>query len=253
MSLINSLRSETSKSKRGATFYFTLVAASIVPFVFFMDITSDGMDGDSKKDSFNALFKTGFEIASVAFFPLYTVILCTLLPQIEYRNNTWKQVFSSPQSMSDIFIAKFIHVQQYILLFLVSFNLMLIFVAASVNLIDPSLNMFGKQPNWDAILNYNIKAYLSVMGITALQFWLGLRFKNFFVPVGAGFALWMIGNILLLEFKSPIARYYPYSYPAYSILPKIDVPLSQTQVGSALYAFVFLILGFLDFSRRKAR
>jgi len=45
----------------------------------------------------------GREPLGSALLPLYVILICTLLLQIEYRDKTWKQVLSSPQKMIDIF------------------------------------------------------------------------------------------------------------------------------------------------------
>src|SRR5690349_9113020 len=99
MNLLTALRSEILKTKRTAAFYFTLIMAVPIPFIFLLNVLTGG--GDVKvthEGPLNALFDLGLERNGMVFFPLFVVLVCTLLPQIEYRNNTWKQVLTSPQT-----------------------------------------------------------------------------------------------------------------------------------------------------------
>jgi lantibiotic transport system permease protein len=253
MSLIHTLKSESIKTKRGATLYFTLIAAALVPIILLINFFGGEISAETRKDTFNAVFKVGFEIATIAIFPMFIVIVCTLLPQIEYRNNTWKQVFSSPQKLSDVFIAKFLHVQSLIILFLFAFNVFMIVVLFLANAMDPSLDVFGKQVHWSTIGNKNLDLYLAVLGISAIQFWMGLRFRNFLIPLGIGFAGWIGGNLMLLEFENLNAKFFPYAYTAFTAFPRFNDMLPTIQTGSALYAFVILLLAFLDFSKKLAK
>ncbi len=253
MSLIHTLRSETLKTKRGATLYFTLVAAAIIPIIFLLEVCDDGISPESRQDPFNALFKQGFEIVTLIFFPIYVVVVCTLLPQIEYRNNTWKQVFASPQTMANVFIAKFIHVQSLILLFMLSFNVFMFLVAVAGHFVDPSLKLLYQSKDWQAIGIFNLNAWLAVLAISAIQFWIGLRFKNFLVAIGIGFACWLVGVMLVMEFHNDNARFFPYSYPVYSMVPGLKAQLPVIQLSGGIYTVLILMVGFIDFERRKIR
>src|SRR5688500_8116733 len=105
MSLIISLRSEVLKTKRTAAFYFTLIGAAGIPLILLFMIASNGMPNDerSAKDPINFLFALSSEVSSICIFPLFVVLVCTLLPQIEYKNSTWKQVLTSPQTKGNVF------------------------------------------------------------------------------------------------------------------------------------------------------
>ncbi|HET7897726.1 MAG TPA: ABC transporter permease, partial [Flavisolibacter sp.] len=88
MTLLFSLRGEMLKTKRTAALYFTLVGAAVVPVTFLMNVMTDGIK-DVRKDPLNATFKLLAEANGLAIFPWFVILVCTLLPQIEYRNNTW--------------------------------------------------------------------------------------------------------------------------------------------------------------------
>ena len=112
------------KTRRAATFYLAFVAGALVPFVFFLDATFGEITTVNKKDAFNAILREGFTIISLAICPFFIMLASTMLAQIEFRNNTWKQVFASPQPLLNIFLARFMNVHFMILLFMLLFNIL---------------------------------------------------------------------------------------------------------------------------------
>jgi hypothetical protein len=251
MDLLISLRSELLKTRRTASFYLTLIGAAIGPVIYLLNVLFDEGEANSLvKDPLNALFKVLSEMNGVAFFPLFIILICTLLPQIEYRNNTWKQIFASPQTKGNVYLAKFMNVHLLMLVFLVATHLFMFLSIVGVNLIKPSLNLFKQPLNGTAVLVNAANAYLLVLALCAIQFWMGLRFKNFIVPIGIGFALWLMGTIMAVQNKSDLPYYFPYSFPAFSVSTTLKPEIPQVAFTSLGYALLFLIVGFFDFRRR---
>jgi hypothetical protein len=196
MNLLISLRSELLKT-RTASFYLTLIGAAAGPVIYLLNILLDEGESDSlKKDPLNALFKILSEMNGVALFPLFIILICTLLPQIEYRNNTWKQVFASPQTKANVFLAKFMNVHLLMLVFLIATHLFMFLTIVGINFIKPTLNLFKHPLNGSTVLINAANAYILLLAVCAIQFWMGLRFRNFIVPIGIGFALWLTGTIM---------------------------------------------------------
>lgn len=251
MNLLITLRSEILKTKRTASFYLTLIGAAIVPFIFMMNalLDDDGMDG-TRKDPLNNLFKLLAEMNGVAFFPWFIILICTLLPQIEYKNNTWKQLFASPQTKANVFIARFLNVHLLILIFFVATHLFMFIAIVTANFIDPSLDLFRNPLKVSTVLVNAANAYIFMLAVGAFQFWMGLRFKNFIVPIGIGLALWLTGTVIALEYKSSLSSYFPYCFQAFPLSSTLKPLLSQVAWTSLGYAVLFLIVGFLDFRRR---
>jgi len=252
MSLIISLRSEILKTKRTAAFYFTLIGAAIVPFMFLFSIVSEGLPGEIKrsKDPINAMLRISSEMTGLCILPLFVVLICTLLPQVEYRNNTWKQVLASPQTKLNVFAGKFLNIHLMILLFLIASHLFMWVVIVATHFILPGVNILNQPPDLYAVLADNADAYLSVLAIGAIQFWIGLRSKNFIVPVAIGIICWLTGTVMVLEYHSAMSPYFPYGFHAIR-LSVFKSQLTQVEWTSFGYAVLFLVLGFLDFKRRR--
>jgi lantibiotic transport system permease protein len=252
MSLIISLRSEVLKTKRTAAFYFTLIGAAAIPLMLLFMIASNGMPNDerSTKDPINFLFALSSEVSSICIFPLFVVLVCTLLPQIEYKNSTWKQVLTSPQTKGNVFIAKFLNIHLLMLLFIVASHLFMWIVVTVAHFILPKLNILQHSFDFYQVWKDYAHQYVSVLAICAIQFWIGLRSNNFIVPIAIGIACWLAGTIMVFEYKSSASPYFPYSF--HGIRLSIFKPrLSQVEWTSFGYSVILLVLGFLDFKRRR--
>ena len=251
MNLLISLRSELKKTRRTAAFYLTLIGAAVGPVLYLFNVLLDEGELDGKtKDPLNALFKILSDMNGVALFPLFIVLICTLLPQIEYRNNTWKQVFTLPQTKANVFLAKFMTVHLLMLIFLIATHLFMFLTIIAINFIKPNLGLFKYPFNESMVIVNAANAYLVMFAVCAIQFWIGLRFRNFIAPIGIGLALWLIGTIIAVQYKSTLVNYFPYSFQAYLVSPKLRPQLTQIAWTSLGYALLFLIVGFLDFRRR---
>ncbi len=251
MNIVTSLRSEFLKTTGTASFYLTLIGAAVGPVIYLLNVLLDEDEIDaSEKDPLNALFKMLSEMNSVALFPLFVILICTLLPQIEYRNNTWKQVFTSPQTKANVFLAKFMNVHLLMLVFLIATHLFMFLTIVVVNFIKPGLNLFNHPLDVSTILINAANAYILVLAVCSIQFWMGLRSRNFIVPIGIGFALWLTGTIMAVQYKSDLVFYFPYSFPAFPVSTQLKSELTQVSWISLGYALLFLIIGFFDFKRR---
>jgi hypothetical protein len=184
MNLAISLRSEILKTKRTASLYFTLIGAAVVPVIFLMNVLldEDGIDA-TRKNPLNALFKLLSEMNGLAFFPWFIILICTLLPQIEYRNNTWKQVFTSPQTKADVFMAKFVNIHLLMLLFMVSTHLFMFIAIVFASSIKPALGFFNHPLDGRTVFLNAANAYVTMLAVCAIQFWIGLRFKILLFPL----------------------------------------------------------------------
>ncbi|MBB1285149.1 ABC transporter permease [Flavisolibacter sp. BT320] len=251
MSLLIALRSEIIKTKRTASFYFTLLGAAPVPAIFLLNVLTGGGDlKDTRNDPLNAIFELGLERSGLIFFPMFVILVCTLLPQIEYRNHTWKQVMASPLTRASVFGAKFLNIQALILLFLATSLLYLGVVIIIIHFAMPDLQLLQQPFNGLLVLQNAFDLYVCLLAVSAIQFWIGMRSKNFIVPVAIGFVMWLTGTFLTMEYKSDLSVYFPYSYQAFPIVSVFKSHLQEVQLISLGYTAFFLLLGFLDFKRK---
>ncbi len=252
MKLLTALRAEMLKTKRTASLYFTLLIAAPVPLIFMLNVLTGGGDVEAvHKGGLNAVFELGMERNGLVFFPIFVILVCTLLAQIEYRNNTWKQVFAAPQTKGAVFVAKFLNINRLIVLFLIASLVYLSVAIVVMHFADPSRNLLHQPFDATRVLVSTANAYITMLAICAFQFWLGLRFRNFVIPTAVGFVLWITGMMLSLEFDTSLIDFFPYSFQTFPYMAKLQPKMTQVAWTSAGYATLFLLLGFLDFRRRR--
>ena len=250
---MTALRSEILKSKRTSSWYLTILGSAVLPVIFMLDACADGLNTENLKDPLNAIINEGFKGINLLILPMYIILICTLLPQIEYRNNTWKQVFTSPHTLAEIFLSKFLHVQLMIILFLILFNLSVAASATGIYFIKPSIGMFNHSMDWSKLISFNVKTYLSIVAVSAIQFLIGLRFKSFIAPIAIGFVLWVIGGILVFEVRSSLANGFPFSYPTMIMFPTFISLVPTLLWNSVGYALFFVLAGYVAFKNRKVK
>lgn len=251
MNLLVSLRAEILKTKRTASFYLTFIAGAIGPVMSLLDLLFDGVSTDDRHIILNKMFTANFQMTGFLLFPMFIVLVCTLLPQIEYKNNAWKQVLTSPQTKGNVFVAKFLNVHLLILVFLVTNQLCMFIAAVVLHLTEPSLHVLNQPLNGKEVLMTLVNGYVVLLAICTLQFWMGIRFKNFIVPIAVGISLWFIGSLLVLQSGLSIAAYFPYSFHVYGSFPKYKQQLPAVEWTSLGYAVLFFIAGFADFKKRR--
>jgi len=255
MSFAISLRSEIVKTRRSAAFWLSVIGASFIPFLFFLmySFKPEVFTVQLKTKPWELHFQHGWEALSIFLLPMFVILTCSLIPQIEFKNNTWKQVFASPQSLGNIFFSKYLTIHLMILLCFLLFNIFMILGAVSVNLINAKYTFFSNPVDWPALLRLSFKTYVSMLGISAIQYWISLRIKNFIAPIGIGLAL-LITSIIIIRWEH-IAK-MPYAHPAltfFDIHKKSKHLLANHEWNSIGYFFVFTALAFFDMKFRKER
>jgi len=255
MTLLISLQSESVKIKRSAAFYLCFIVAAVVPAILFIDVITPS-DGSKvvQQIEIDKYFRMGQQVFNFIFLPLFIILISTLLLQLEYRNNTWKQVLTSPQQRINVFLSKFMTLHLLIIVFIASFILFLLLGVLMINLINPAL--FKGEFSLPNVLLANVNVYVSVVGISAIQYWLALRFKNFIAPLAIGFCFWIMAPLMLFSLGWSFGPHYPYSFPIQlaemsEVKTKPDIPFLH--MLSIAYGLFFLAVAFIEFKIRRVK
>ena len=247
------IKGELLKTKRTSVIYIAIITAAIIPLImlFFNAEEPEAMKS-LKQDPWNIYFEDGSQPLNLVFLPLFIILITSLVPQLEHRNNTWKQVLASPQSKFNIYFSKFLIIQLLILLFLVVYNILVTFSLFGVHTFRSNLSLFSHSMNWKKFLTLNANIYISILAISAFQFWLGVRFKNFIIPLAIGFGLWMTAITMVGIYKWEHADKFPFAFPFMTIQPEYKT-LPFVMWSSFVYCILFYLIGFLDFAKSKRR
>lgn len=193
------------------------------------------------KNFWESLWLSSWESMAIFIMPMASILATSLIVQMEYKNNTWKQIHAMPIKLSTIFFSKLLVILGILLLLVIIFTLNTIVAGIIPNLflIDIPLPL----PNKPIFYFFQLikKEYVSILPITAIQFFISLRYPNFLVSIGIGFLAW-VAAIASLSWK--FNYFLPYSYPmieyfSFHEKPKINVPNFEIEWLS-LIIFVFI-------------
>jgi hypothetical protein len=123
------------------------------------------------------------------------------------------------------------------------------------NLLDSRFHFLENSIDWQTLAKMTFKSYLSILGISAIQYWVSLRFKNFIAPMGIGLAL-LVLSIIARQVGWEHVYKIPFAHPllTHESFYKTDAPLIENhEWNSILYFVAFLLIGFFDqkFKREK--
>ena len=248
-------KAEILKTRGTAALWLLLLAAAFLPAINGIILIERPEIFISKVSAspWLSFLHMNWKNGASVILPVFVILINNVIVQVEYRNNTWKQVYASPRRYADIFFSKFIIVQIFLIAFFILFSLFIIFSGYAVGLLQKGYAFSAHSIPWDSMLAIVVRVYIGISGVTAIQYWISMRYKNFIVPLGVGIGLWMTG-IVLMDWDKII--YYPYMYA--TLLYFIDSPghmgtLSALTINSVVCFIAAVSLGFWSIYRLEER
>ncbi|HUQ96955.1 MAG TPA: hypothetical protein VM010_04765, partial [Chitinophagaceae bacterium] len=163
--------------------------------------------------------------------------------------------FCSAAVYCNHFFSKFLTIQMLLIFFFLLFNAFMIGAGLVGNVINPSFTFFEHSISWLALLKLNAKTYISILGISAIQYVLSLQFKNFIAPIGIGLAL-LIGSLITSQANWEHLFKLPYIHPMLTLryMKLKDRPVLENHEWNAIGYFIsVLALGVLHMKFRKEK
>jgi len=218
LTFVNCFQSEWLKRRRSLASWLVVVGAFFTPAIILASRIKNRAAMPrlyASEDFWRRLWNQSWESMEVFLLPIGIILATGVVAQIEYRNNTWKQLHTTPQAFTVIFLAKLSVVLLMLVEVFALFNVG-VYLSAAV----PAL-LLGGVPYPAAPIPFadfwkaNVNFFVDCLPVVALQYLLSLQFKNFLVPVGAGFAMWFLGvGLLSWEYSYLL----PYNHGAISFL-----------------------------------
>jgi lantibiotic transport system permease protein len=244
---------ELLKVRKTLAFWLTIIGSAFIPLVMLIPYLAkpEIFKVRFKTDAWSLHFKEAWQPATAFLMPMFVILVTSLIVQIEYRNNTWKQVYASPRSYADIYFSKYCVVHILILACFILFNMFLVLSGYIANIFYSEYSFFSTPVPWDTLLSYTGKLYVSVLAMTTIQYWISLRFRNYMAPLGIGVGLLIVGFMILGWDK---VRYYPYAYPAVTFfIDKPSKPMGIQGTWSFIWMAGILALSFWDTVTRREK
>jgi CubicO group peptidase (beta-lactamase class C family) len=249
MNFINSVQSEWTKKRRSAVSWLTLVGGLFIPAIILIARLiqhSQTLMGNSTEGIWMKLFDQCWQFMSVFLLPMGITLAASLITQIEYRNNSWKQVYASPQTLSTIFWSKYIVVFAVLLQFFILFTVGIYLTGLIPSIIYSDVPYPKESFPFFGFLKGNLEFFIDCLPILALQYLLSLHLKNFMISIGAGFAL-LVASLIGMNWKYGFIL--PYTYGSLQFL-HADNKLSSTvniQAWAIGYFLLFTLLNYFLF------
>lgn len=236
MVYLHSLQSEWIKTKRSTAFWLCVVGGFFIPLLFMIGFFVKGVTINKfGPPMWYVLHNQLWETMVNFLLPMGIILAASLIAQLEYKNNTWKQVFTTPQTLATVFFAKLSAILLMTVQFFLFFNIGFILTA-----VLPTLFIDGSLPNeslpvWD-LVKANGKIFITTLPIIGIQYLISLRFKNFMVSIGIGL-LGLIGSLILVNFWK-YAYVLPYTYTLYNTFAqaKENLPTNMYIMSGIVFA-----------------
>lgn len=248
-----SLQSEWLKKRRSAASWLTISGALLVPAIilFVRFYESGGLAAANSSDHlWENLYNRSWEFMAFFLLPMGVVLATSLITQLEFRNNAWKQVCTTPQSLTTIFWAKASVILLMLLQFFLLFNLG-IWLEGVVPCLLKGVPYPTERFPLAAFLRGNGKFLLDCLPIVALQYLVSLLFKNFMVPLGVGLGLY-VASMIAAHWK--YGYIVPYTYSILAFIGKRSPSATvNVQAWAAGYFAVFMILAYILYITKKEK
>lgn len=257
MSIWIALQTELIKTKRSAAQWLAILGAGVIPLVYSIYfLAKPGQAAEQlNKDPWVMHFLEGWQAFSGFLLPMFVILICSLVPQIEYKNNAWKQVFASPLTMEQVFFSKFAAIHLMILLLFLCFNLFMILGAYVASWVHPELPFATSELPIGKLLYLSLRTYIALLAIIAFQYWFSLRFRNFIVPIGLGLGL-LVMSLVAMRWEHADKLPYVFPFLSFSEAMKSGGNFSGLQNHewySCVYFVVISFLALMDLRWRKER
>lgn len=257
-SFIYVFQSEWLKRKRSLASWIVLVGGIFTPVIMLIArlVQPTKLQAIYSADNFwLSHWKSAWESMAIFLLPLGVIMLASLVTQLEYKNNTWKQVHTLPLTLTTIFFAKLAVIIIMLLQFFIFFN-----VGIYLSGIIPAL-LFKNVPlpkslPYGLFLKEDFLFFICCLPIVALQYLVSLKYKNFLVPVGVGFIIW-VGALSALSWK--FGYLIPYTYLMYNYLKdsgqpgKFILPVVSIYYLAVAYFILFTLAGYVFYILKKEK
>lgn len=254
----NSLQCEWIKRRRSLASLLVLTGAFFIPAVIIVVrlFHTDALARlYASADFWQKLWQNSWESMALFLIPLGIIMATSLIAQIEFKNNTWKQLHTTPLSLTTIFFSKYLIILFMVFVFFILFNVG-IYLSAVVPYLLVSGTPYPKAPIPLAyFMKENALFFIDCLPIVALQYLLSLKFRNFLIPFGAGFLMWMlsIGSLVwkynyILPYTYGMINYIKDQKGGKAVIPEVNIHLFA--IG---YFILFTIVGYILYVNKKQK
>ncbi len=258
ISFINSFQSEWIKKKRSLASWLVILGGFFTPAIIIVVriIYPDNLAAMyASADFWERLWRSSWESMAIFLLPVGVMLATSLIAQLEYKNNTWKQLHTTPLTLTTIYFSKLSVIIVMMLQFFVLFNIGIYLAAIIPWLLHSNVSYPPEPINFVFFLKENLLYFIDCLPIIALQYLISLKYKNFMVSIGAGFLFW-VGALGALAWK--YGYFIPYTYCMYHYLQgekggKAAVPAMDIHTMAIGYFCLITLIGYVLYVTKKEK
>lgn len=253
-----SFQSEWLKIKRSLALWIVVAGAFFVPVIVIAVriIHYKNLPALYAAANFwTTLWHSLWESMAIFLLPLGTILTTALVAQIEYKNNAWKQLHTLPVTQRTIFFSKLSVILVMLLAFFALFNLGIYLTAVIPYMIVPGVPYPGGEIPYADFAFQDLEYMIVCLPIVALQYLMSLKYKNFLVPIGVGFLLWVAA---LASLSWEYGYLMPYTYCMLTYVKsggsaKVILPNMDLRLLAILYFVIVTALSYILFITKKEK
>ncbi|TND09259.1 MAG: hypothetical protein FD123_1662 [Bacteroidetes bacterium] len=255
LTFVHGFQSEWLKKKRSAASWLVIIGGFFIPLLILAAriIEPDNLYAENTSPHvWEKLFHQCWQFMALFLLPMGVILATSLVTQLEFRNNTWKQLHAAPQGYTVVFFSKLAVILVMMLQFFVLFNIG-IYLAGMLPAVFFAGVPFPPEPFPLAYyLEGNLDYFTCCLPIIGLQYLLSMQFRNFLIPLGAGIGL-LVAGLIGVSWKYGYT--IPYSYCALSFIGKStgNPPAANIHLFAAGYFVLFTIAGYFIYITKKEK
>jgi len=253
--LINSFSVEWIKKRRSFASWLVIIGGFFVCFIsvlIFLVYPNQLIAIHKTGNFWQLMFQKSWQMMAFMLLPMGIVLAVSLITQIEFKNNSWKQLHTTPVSFSIIYFSKLAVLLVMLLQLFLFFNIGIYISALVPSLLNRNIPFPDHKIDFIYLLRENANYFIISLPMVALQYMIGLQFRNFLISVGTGLAF-VVGGLMALSWK--YIYMIPSAYTAVYFLQTKDTttPVHDLRLWALGYFLLFVLLGYLLYIFRKEK
>jgi lantibiotic transport system permease protein len=254
-SFIHSFQSEWLKTRRSSAAWLIIIGSIFIPLIILIAniVNFDDLYGDYNSGKFwERTLQNAWQFMAVFLLPMGVIIATSLITQLEFKNNTWKQVHTTPQHFTNVFLSKLLVITVLMVSFFLLFNIAIIIVGNIPSIIFRGIPFPKEDFPFLLFVKTSIKYFIACLPILALQYLLSLQFKNVLIPISSGLALYVV-SMIAINWKH--GNTVPYTYSAYVFIGKSNLANPDTNIyyWAIAYFLVFTLASYFLYLAKKEK
>ncbi len=252
IALANSFQSEWLKKKRSAASWLVITGGFFIPAIVLisrLDNFSALGVANASNQLWDSLYNRCWQFMAFFFLPMGVILASSLITQLEFKNNTWKQLHTTPQSFTTIYFAKLAVIVAMMVQFFILFNIG-IYLCGVIPSVFKGVPYPRETFPFAVILNSNSRYFIDCLPIIALQYLISLQFKNFLVPVGTGLAMY-VAAMFAMGWK--YGYIIPYTYCALNFMSGKNPGAQNIHAWAVGYFALLTVVGYILYITKKQK